>query len=52
MKGEDGLFVIMGNSPKVLLEHGALCYWGLTNNLQLKAKPVFSFSLTSFFEIL
>lgn len=30
---------------------GALCYWGLTNNLQLNARPVFSFGMTSIFEL-
>ena len=28
-----------------------LCYWGLTNNLRPKAKPVFSLGLTSIFEL-
>ena len=29
----------------------ALCYWGLTNNLQLKARPVFSLGLMSIFKL-
>jgi hypothetical protein len=33
-------------------QHWVLCYWGLTNNLQLKAKPVISFGLTNIFELL
>ena len=34
------------------MQHWVLCYWGLTNKHQLKAKPGISFGLTSIFELL
>ena len=53
MKTKGRIFsALLRPSPQVLVQHGVLCYWGLTNKHRLKAKPVFSFGLTSIFELL
>ena len=48
MKGEDGISVMMGNSPKVLLEHGVLGKWGGRKNYRLQINTVLHPGWTEF----